>query len=201
MGEPREFGQPGPASRHPVEAATAIGAPFTLLSMNASKKAASSARASSGRTWRDILVRPHDDDAALLAIDATHVENVVPALEIRAEHLLVVAEPVTALPRQKELGHVFELQLPVGLLEDGAHVDDGVDVRARRRVPSQRRVGRACEVFAQRARPRRRARGIVPVGEDEEPPAAVRLDRMTKMHGPWRRRALSPAPSGSACRS
>jgi len=38
-------------------------------------------------------------------IDAPHVENVMAALQVRAEHLFVVTKPVMALPGQKEKGH------------------------------------------------------------------------------------------------
>src|ERR1700761_4637247 len=39
---------------------------------------------------RDELVGPHDDQAAALAIDPAHVEDVAARLSVGAEHLLVV---------------------------------------------------------------------------------------------------------------
>ena len=45
----------------------------------------------------DILVGSHNDHAAPIAIDATHVENVVAALQVRTEQFLVVAKPVPTL--------------------------------------------------------------------------------------------------------
>src|SRR6476646_3001034 len=38
----------------------------------------------------DVLIGADNDDAALVAIDTAHVENVVAALKVGAEHLLVV---------------------------------------------------------------------------------------------------------------
>ena len=52
-----------------------------------------------------------------------------PALQVGAEHLFVVAKPVTALPGQKESGHGLDRKLAMALLEDGPDIDHGVDVR------------------------------------------------------------------------
>ena len=49
-----------------------------------------------GQHIGDILVGSHDHHAAPIPIDAAHVENVGVALEVRAEDLLVVAQPVPA---------------------------------------------------------------------------------------------------------
>ena len=51
---------------------------------------------------RDELVRPHDHDAAAFAIDAARSKDVIAALHIRAEDLLVVAKSITPLLRQEE---------------------------------------------------------------------------------------------------
>ena len=50
------------------------------------------------KNMRDILVWAHDDDATPFSIDATHVEDVVAASEIGAEHFLVVTKRIPALP-------------------------------------------------------------------------------------------------------
>ena len=60
---------------------------------------------------RDVLVRSHDNHATPVSIDAPHVENVMAALQVRAEHLFVVTKPVTALPGQKERGHGLDGKL------------------------------------------------------------------------------------------
>src|SRR5947209_7058792 len=49
---------------------------------------------------RDILIGTDHNHAAPHPIDAPQVENVVSAFQVGAEHLLVVAETVTALTRQ-----------------------------------------------------------------------------------------------------
>ena len=87
---------------------------------------------------RDILVGPHNDHAAAFPIDATHAEDVAATFQVRAEHFLVVAKPVTALPGKKESGHVLEAKLPMALLEDGAYIDHRVDIRPLRRIPPNR---------------------------------------------------------------
>ena len=39
----------------------------------------------------NILIRSHDDHATSVSINTTHIENVVAAFQVGAEHLLVVA--------------------------------------------------------------------------------------------------------------
>ncbi len=41
----------------------------------------------------DVLVGPHDDHAPPRSINAPQVENIGAALQVGAEHLLIVAEP------------------------------------------------------------------------------------------------------------
>ncbi len=82
----------------------------------------------------DILVGSHDDHAAAIAIDAAHVENVVAAFQIRAEHFLVVAEPVTAFAGEKKLRHGLEGQRAMALLEHSPDIDHGVDIGCCRRI-------------------------------------------------------------------
>ena len=96
----------------------------------------------------DILVRPHDDRASPRSIDAPQVENIGAALQVRAEHLLIVAESKTALARQEESGHCFDSQFAMALLEYRPDIDYGVDIRSGRRVPRDRRVRRLGEKLA-----------------------------------------------------
>src|SRR5580692_9839007 len=89
----------------------------SLYTIKPSKNAASLAYASNGRTcatyWsgRTTTMQP--------LIDAPHVENVMAALQVRAEHLFVVTKPVMALPGQKERGHGLDGKLKMALMEDG----------------------------------------------------------------------------------
>ena len=72
---------------------------------------------------RDILIRPHHDHAAFVPIDAADRKDVVTALEVGAEHLFVVAKPVTSFRREKERGHRLDGELRMRLLEHGADID------------------------------------------------------------------------------
>ena len=45
---------------------------------------------------RDILIRPHDDHAPCLPIDAAHCKDVVTAPNVSAEKLLIVVEAIAA---------------------------------------------------------------------------------------------------------
>ncbi len=87
----------------------------------------------------DVLVRSHDDHATAVSMDAAHVEDILAGLQVRAEHLLIVAKPVAALLGQKQGGHGRDGNVAMALLEDGPDIDDGVDVLARRRVSLDRR--------------------------------------------------------------
>src|SRR5882757_4456878 len=102
---------------------------------------------------RDVLVRSHDDHATPVAIDAPHVENVLAALKIRAEHLFVVTKPIAALPGQKEGRHGLDGELEMALLEDGPDIDHGIDIRACRRISRDGRSGRLGEKLAQGPQP------------------------------------------------
>jgi hypothetical protein len=113
---------------------------------------------------------------------AKKAEDVVAALQVGTEHFLVVAKSVTAFSGQKEGRHGLQAKLAMVLLEDGAHVDHRVDIRQRRRVPPNRRVGRVREKVAQSSHPRGGCSGILRIGEGENPPAAVRLNRVAQMN-------------------
>ena len=52
----------------------------------------------------DILVRPHDHDAAVSPIDASRIKNVRAALQVRAENLLIVRKPVRPFPGSRNAG-------------------------------------------------------------------------------------------------
>ena len=130
---------------------------------------------------RDVLVRSHDNHATPVSIDAPHVENVMAALQVRAEHLFVVTKPVMALPGQKERGHGLDGKLKMALLEDGPDIDHGVDIRPPRRVSPDRRSGRLGEKLAQGPQPGGSADGVL-WHKGEETPAAVRFDCMTQVN-------------------
>src|SRR6516225_10991677 len=66
---------------------------------------------------RDVLIGPHDDHAACPPIDAAHCKDVVAALEVGAEHLLVVEQTVTSLAREKQRGHGPDVEHAMSLLE------------------------------------------------------------------------------------
>src|SRR5690606_29929325 len=67
---------------------------------------------------RDILVRPHDDDAAILAVDATQIEDVMPIFAIGAENLFVVKQAVAAFGRPQERWQALLVERRRALLED-----------------------------------------------------------------------------------
>ena len=50
----------------------------------------------------NILIRSHDDHTPSVSINTTHIENVVAAFQVGAEHLLVVAKLVATLPGQQK---------------------------------------------------------------------------------------------------
>src|SRR5271163_1283514 len=130
----------------------------------------------------DILVRPHDDRAPTRSIDAPQIENIGAALQVRAEHLLIVAESKTALTRQEESGHCFDSQFAMALLEYRPDIDCGVDIRSGRSVPRDRRARRLGEKLAQSSEPRGRSGGVRRIGEREYPPPAVRLDGVAEVN-------------------
>ena len=85
-----------------------------------------------------MLVRPYDDHASRPSVDTAHLEDVLPALEVHAENLLVVAQPVAPHLRTQQRGHGSEVELMQVLLEHGARVDHGIHVFAWRGVTAQR---------------------------------------------------------------
>jgi hypothetical protein len=88
------------------------------------------------------------------------------------------------------------LELAMPLLEDGAQVDNAVDVRPLRGEAKYRRgsiarqeVGETPQALAAR------------VGEGIDAPRAIRAGRMPEVHRFGRRRTAPPARSEIACRS
>ena len=71
----------------------------------------------------------------------------------------------------------------MALLENGPDIDHGIDTRPFRRVSSDRRLSRLGEKQAQSCETRGRGDRIFCRGEHEEPPAAVRLDRVAELDG------------------
>ena len=80
----------------------------------------------------DILVRADDDHAALLAVDAPHIEDVLARPSVRAEHLFIIAQPVASLARQEQGGHGSQVEIAVVLLENRAQIDNRIDIGVRR---------------------------------------------------------------------
>ena len=98
---------------------------------------------------RDVLIRPHDDHAPRLPIDAAHRKDVVAALDVGAEHLLIVAKAVSSLLGQKQRRHGLDGELTMSLLEHRADIDHRVDILAAARIFSDRRLLTLCEKIAQ----------------------------------------------------
>jgi len=65
-------------------------------------------------------------------------------------------------------------------LDDGPHVDHRVDIRIRD-VYFESRIRRLGEKLAEPAEARARRTGIVRAGEGEQPPSAVRFDRVPEV--------------------
>ena len=89
----------------------------------------------------DILVGANNDDAALISVDAPHVEDVLAQPTVGAEHLFVVVQPVASLAGQKQGRHGRQIEIAVALLEDRTDVDHGIDIGIRRGEVADRRLG------------------------------------------------------------
>jgi hypothetical protein len=66
------------------------------------KYEASSSYASIGRTC--ILIRPHDNQTACMPIYAAHRKDILTALDVRTEHLLIVPEAVASFLGRRSAG-------------------------------------------------------------------------------------------------
>ena len=135
--------------------------------MKPAKKAASSRCASSGSTCAMYWSGRTTTSAPCVRSMPRSVEDVRPVLQVRAEHLLVVAQPVAALARQQQRGHGLDRELAMALLEDRAQVEHGIQVLARGGVywrtgesgaPAGTRTARARRASHPRRRSRRRRR-------------------------------------------
>ena len=89
---------------------------------------------------RNVLIRPHDNHASCLAIDAAHCKDVITALDVGAKYLLVVVKSVTSLPREKECGHSLDGEFTMMLLEYCTDLDHRINIVATARILSDRRV-------------------------------------------------------------
>ena len=63
-----------------------------------------------GQHIGDVLVRANHDQRTLLAVDATQIEDVLSALEVRAEDFLMVDQAVTLLAGPQQRGQGLERQ-------------------------------------------------------------------------------------------
>ena len=97
----------------------------------------------------DILVGADDHYAALIAIDAPHIEDILAGPAVGAEYLLVVEQPVAPLARQKEGRHGRQVEIAVVLLKDGPEIKGGIDVGSRRGEAPDRRTWRVREKGAE----------------------------------------------------
>ena len=130
-----------------------------------------------------VLVRAHDDEAALAAVNATQVKNIVAVPAIGAKHFLVVAQAQAAHLRAQQRGHGGVVQCTKALLEHGAGIDHRVPVLARRRVAAQWRGGVVFQPITQgcdRAIGQAAVRGR---GKDKQTKARVGLNAMADLHG------------------
>ena len=73
---------------------------------------------------RDVLVRPHDDHAAAARSMPRRSKDVVAALQVGAEHLFVVAKPVTSLRRAAATAACVSMrEFAMRLLEHRTDID------------------------------------------------------------------------------
>ncbi len=130
---------------------------------------------------RDILVRPHDHHAAVFTVDAAQGEDVVAVLQVGAEHLLIVAQPVTSFPGQKQGWHNLDGERVVRLLENRADIDHRIDVFAGGGVFSHGRVLCLGQKIAQRPDAGVGCGRILGPGKGQDAPAAIRLDDVAEV--------------------
>ena len=123
---------------------------------------------------RDVLIRPHDDHASGLPINAAHRKDVVAAFDVGAKHLLIVVEAVTSLFGQKQRRHRLDGELPMSLLEHRADIDDRVDILALARIFSDGRVPALREKIAQPPDGGARGRRIIRSRKSENPKPPIR---------------------------
>src|SRR5207237_6523362 len=97
----------------------------------------------------NILVGADNDDAALIPVDAPQVEYVLAQPTARAKHLFVIVQTVASLAGQQQGRHGPQAEIAVALLEDGTHVDNGIDICIRRGEAADRRGWRGAKEGAE----------------------------------------------------
>jgi ABC transporter substrate binding protein len=149
------------------------------------------------QNMRDKLVGAHDHQASPSSIDAPHGEDVLPVFEVRAKDLLIVAQSEAAFTWKKERRQFPDVDIVVALLKDCPHVDHRVDILARRRVGSDRRLLRVGEKIAQAPNAGISRCRIFRAHKGEDTPPAIRLDDVAEVHwlrvrSPDHRRGMKP---------
>ncbi|KEQ04188.1 hypothetical protein GV67_10920 [Pseudorhizobium pelagicum] len=81
-----------------------------------------------GYYMRYMLVGPHDDEAPLFPVYASHVEDMPSLHGHRAEDFFVVDEAVSALCGKRKAGRALQRKVAALLLEYDAKIDHRVDV-------------------------------------------------------------------------
>jgi hypothetical protein len=97
---------------------------------------------------RDVLVGSNHDHAAPVSVDSSQVKNVGAVFQVGTEDLFVIAKSVASLRRHKERRRGVDLELAMGLLEDGPDVDNGIYIGPFGRVFSDRRRAGLAEKLA-----------------------------------------------------
>ena len=82
----------------------------------------------------DILVRADDHNRTVAAIDAAQIENIRAVFQIGTERLLVIRQAERPFRRPKKCRKVVHVDIAEALLQDGANIDDGIEVRIRGRM-------------------------------------------------------------------
>src|SRR6516164_5594509 len=134
------------------------------------------------KDMRDVLIRPHDDYAPCLPVDAAHCKDVVTALDVGAEHLLVIVKAMTSLPGQKQRWHGLNGELTMRLLEHCADIDHRVDILVPARIFLDGRVLALCKKIAQATDAGACSRRIARSGKGEDPKAPIRCDDVAEVN-------------------
>src|SRR4029078_1436961 len=119
----------------------------------------------------------YDDDRAMLAIDAAHVENVRPVLEVGSIRFLVIDWSEAARARKQDPRQSLDLDVAVIPLKHRANVDDAVDVRAPWRESANRRTRRLCEKIGECAQT-----CFAGIGKRVDAPRAVGARGVAELH-------------------
>ena len=79
---------------------------------------------------RDVLVRPHHDQATGLFVDATHVVNILLRVVEGAKGFFIIVQTVVAFGREQQRRQGGYGEAVMALLKDSPDVDHGIYVRA-----------------------------------------------------------------------